>query len=591
MIHFNPTNHNMFYFNKTDITNGYLYIQDQISFVYKTILYLCKVNYNVDEDNNQAYNEILNTRYIRLQQQDLSSNSHSLTLVQQQDNDVKNVVVTFENKKNKIDLRELVYNNIIKDDQIWCILLRNYTESNRQESDVSVNNQSIKIFSFNNDNLNEQNKLVLNYSDLGVNKDVEIIIQDSDGIVVENPNFVNYKWENSYLNVQFYNSIDGVWRLKYLVDDNIKNNLKSVIKNLSIILDGTNYQKDDYTVQQIDNLVKITHQTSDYAFGNVYNKNNEQVLIGINIIDKNTCSILFNQQIEKPSQVNKYTLLLVLTSYYIEVDQNNNGGDNATVQYFPATYVKLKQLQSERQNNIIDNYLTPSIIEYRQITIHHQVAARIYGNEFKLSYQNWNDNEIYVFLNNNPIRLDSDMYSVDRQYGKIFLNFECTAADNIMCTYNFDYFPSHVLHGFLQRAVSQINAGPVGTMSNYTLQNCPQYWDGLIADYAYTYCLDRLILDYDIWKGKLIFSISPQGLADGSDNIISQLQSQRSSAWQRINITINNPKFKAKQALAYPTQHYIDGISPFGRYPGMSGNGVTGGRFRGLVINRFGGSF
>jgi hypothetical protein len=38
-----------------------------------------------------------------------------------------------------------------------------------------------------------------------------------------------------------------------------------------------------------------------------------------------------------------------------------------------------------------------------------------------------------------------------------------------MCTYNFDYFPSHVLHGFLQRAVSQINAGPVGTMSNYTL--------------------------------------------------------------------------------------------------------------------------
>ena len=183
------------------------------------------------------------------------------------------------------------------------------------------------------------------------------------------------------------------------------------------------------------------------------------------------------------------------------------------------------------------------------------------------------------------------MYTVDKQYGKIYTNFQPTAGDNIMCTYNFDYFPSHVLYGFLKRAVSQINAGPVGTMSQYTLETCPEYWNGLIADYAYTYCLDKLILQYDIWKGRLVFAIGPQGLADGNDNIISQLESQRNAAWDRINITINNPKFKAKEALAYPTQYYIDGISPMGRYPGLSGRGITGGKLRGLRINRMGGTF
>lgn len=601
----------MFYFNKTDISNGYLYVEDQpgYSMLYKTMLYMCKCTYTVDSENQDVYNEILNTRYIRLQQTDLNSTSHKLTLVQQQDNDTKEIVITFENKKNKIYLQEFVDNNIIKDDQIWCILLRNYTETSKSETESTVNDETIKIFSFTKDNLNSYNQLILNYSDLGINKNVDIIIEDNNNNIIQNESFVSYSWNNSYLTVTFHKQyqqqlnssnssessssypndkiqIQGIWKLKYLVNSNIKANLKQTSKSYSIILDGTNYSKDGNRIQQTNNIVKIYHNTSDYAFGNIYDQNNHQIFIGINCLDKNTCSLIFDNN-NYPSAVNKYTLMLVLTSYYLEFDQEEKLEKQS--KYYPATYIKLNQLDNQRANNIIDNLLTPSIVQYRQITIHHETATRIYGSQFKLSYQNWNDGQVYVFLNNNPIRLDPDMYTIDREYGKVYMKFDCSDGDNVMCTYNFDYFPSKMLYGFLQRAVSQINAGPVGTMTSYTFDNCPSFWDGLIADFAYVYCLDKLILDYDIWKGRLIFAIGPQGLAEGNDNIISQLESQRSSAWDRINITLNNPKFKAKQSLAYPTIHYIEGISPMGRYPGLSGNGIVGGRFRGLRINRYGG--
>lgn len=473
MIQFNNTNKNICYFNKEDIVNGYLivkYIDENIE--YKTIL-------SIENINDSNY------KYITIKQTNNNESTHSLKLTNQLTSNQKQITITFESNKNKIDLSQ--FNDIILQNDTWCILLDTYNSLENTNTE-----ETLKIISFDNSNI-VNNKIIFSLNQLGLTETTNITILDNNNEQQENSNKIKYYWLNNSFIIEFLSQntnnqyIEGIWRLKYYVTN----------------------------------------------------------------IEQNTTDLI----------------------------------------YYPGTYVKLNQLQSERANRIIDEYLNPSIIQYRQITIHHEVATRIYQNQFKLSYQNWNDGQIYVFLNNYPVRLNSDMYTVDKQHGKIFMNFKCIQGDNIMCTYNFNYFPSHILYGFIQRAVSQLNTGPIGTMSQYTFENCPIYWDGLIADYVYTYCLDRLILDYDIWKGRLIFAIGPQGLADGSDNIISQLESQRSAAWERINLTINNPKFKAKQTLAYPTRYYIDGISPFGRYPGLSGHGVAGGRFRGLVINRYGGSF
>jgi hypothetical protein len=89
---------------------------------------------------------------------------------------------------------------------------------------------SVKIYSFiDSDLVNKQ--LVLNYSDLGVNQDVDIVIEDNLGNVVEDTNFVTWSWINSYLTIAFDSNntpiIDGTWRFKYLINDSIRSNLTS----------------------------------------------------------------------------------------------------------------------------------------------------------------------------------------------------------------------------------------------------------------------------------------------------------------------------------------------------------------------------
>lgn len=269
--------------------------------------------------------------------------------------------------------------------------------------------------------------------------------------------------------------------------------------------------------------------------------------------------------------------------YYVQTYTNSNGD------YVTGTWLKLNQSSNSRANYIIDNLLNPSILEYRQIGIYHEPAIKLSKNRFKFTYQNWNEAEIQLFLNNDPRPLNNSMYTVDYKYGIITVGFDATEGDHLMCTYNFDYFPTHVLEGFLHRAVSSLNVGTVGTITDYTFDNAPTAWDGIIADYAYVYCLDRLILDYDIWKGRLIFALPPQALADGSGDIINQLESLRSNAMDRIRMTIENPKFKAQEYLAVPSIWYYRGItSPSGRGFGLSGNTMIGGKLRGLRINRFG---
>lgn len=269
--------------------------------------------------------------------------------------------------------------------------------------------------------------------------------------------------------------------------------------------------------------------------------------------------------------------------YYVQTYTNSNGD------YVTGTWLKLNQSSNSRANYIIDNLLNPSILEYRQIGIYHEPAIKLSKNRFKFTYQNWNEAEIQLFLNNDPRPLNNSMYTVDYTYGVITVGFDATEGDHLMCTYNFDYFPTHVLEGFLHRAVSSLNVGTVGTITDYTFDNAPTAWDGIIADYAYVYCLDKLILDYDIWKGRLIFALPPQALADGSGDIINQLESLRSNAMDRIRMTIENPKFKAQEYLALPTINYYRGISPAGRtFGGLAGNTILGGKLRGLRINRFG---
>ena len=511
------------------------------------------------------------------------------------------------------------------------------TDNNDQIQNV-VQDSTVKIYQFKNSDLDSQHKIILTYADLGINTNVNVVIQNSAGNIANNENFVKWSWENSYLTIQFVDfqsniignqNLTDTWRIKYLLNGNIKQNIKSQTKQYTITLNGDNVFQNNYSVIYDGTKVYVNHNSNNYIMGMLYNSNKEQVYIPINYSNMNQAWFDFESipntfddgdEIGQyfPTQQNPYTFVMFVTKYYLEFtklndkveQQQDNKQQNEEVvvknlfesnqlevikndeQYYPATKIKLNQIkQNDRANFVIDKLLTPSIVQFRQIRIYNERAVRLDDYHYKVTYQNMLNDTIQVFMNGSKIPLDVSEYTVDLQYSIFKFNFATTTRDSFEIIYSFDYFPSHVLYGFLERAVSELNVGPVGTPTSYTFETAPQFYNGLIANYAYVFCLDKLILDYNLWRGRLVFALPPQALADGSGDIISQLQSLRSNAWQRISIALNNAKLKAPQYLAHPTALYYQGISPLGRYSGASGKGFNGGKLRGLKINRYGSSF
>lgn len=273
---------------------------------------------------------------------------------------------------------------------------------------------------------------------------------------------------------------------------------------------------------------------------------------------------------------------------------------------YPSTYIPTAQTASQTVNLIIDSFLTPKLIRFRQIEVHDESL----GLDFdRLTWLfSWGN-----ILTDAPLRVTRagermlpSLYEVDPVLGKLSFTdvndsfqivkgsdrIETVAANGtplieVQASYMFDYFPAEVLHGFILSACNIVNsAGQDASPTMYTIDNCPDYWHGVITDLAFAMCMERLILDYDLWKSRLIFAIGADAILEGNGgDIVSQLTTLKQNAEDRAYKTIDNSVFKAGgRLLSYPTNNYYKAISTIG----LSGSSQFGGRLRGWRINRLG---
>lgn len=253
----------------------------------------------------------------------------------------------------------------------------------------------------------------------------------------------------------------------------------------------------------------------------------------------------------------------------------------------PGTYVRTALSTNIRINAIVDVFMSSTLAEFRQIMIYHERGTSVATTKVSFTYKNWNpDFQTQVHLNNSPTPLASGLYTVDNAMAVITIP-TMQPNDNVYATYNFDYFPIYALEGFIAKSVDIINVAPTGAITDYTIDDAPSNWDGVISDLAFAMCMEKLILDYDLWKGRLIFAISPQAISDGSGgDIVSQLETLKRNAEERAFRAFDNPLFKAPHHLSKPTQYYYEsllvGASSRGQH-GMSGFG----KLRGFRLNKY----
>ncbi len=239
-----------------------------------------------------------------------------------------------------------------------------------------------------------------------------------------------------------------------------------------------------------------------------------------------------------------------------------------------------------RTDYIIDRLVSPKILNFRQITVYDEPATLMNDNlTWKTTYANWNPTFPLVVRKNSAVLPNNEIFNVNNILGT--LNYATIAVgDSCNITYNFDWFSVAVLNGMILEALELINTNSFGSSTEYDLNTAPNNWDAVIANLVEASCYEKLILDRNLWSGKLIFSTSLQQTADGSDDIVSTLQDLKQSAIERANKSMENERFKVPYALARPTPAYYRAIRGGGMSGGSNGN-ISYGKFRGIRINKY----
>jgi len=247
---------------------------------------------------------------------------------------------------------------------------------------------------------------------------------------------------------------------------------------------------------------------------------------------------------------------------------------------FPGSYVPIGASSNARVNEIVDNMLTPHLLNFRQISVYDEQAKRVSATVFKLTYPNWNDAfSVVVHLNELQIVTPA---SIDYILGTVTLAAATTDLDRVTVTYNIDWFPVGVLAGFIYQAIDVINNSGVSSATNYTIADAPQNWDGVITDLVVAMCMEKLLLDYDLWYGRVIFAIGANELNEGGGDVVGAIETIKGNADERAKTALDNEKFKIGNLLAPPTQTY---------YAAVRGIGRTGahnyGKLRGWKSNKY----
>jgi len=229
-----------------------------------------------------------------------------------------------------------------------------------------------------------------------------------------------------------------------------------------------------------------------------------------------------------------------------------------------GTFVESDQASTDRANMLIDDYLLQPLLSFRQITIYNEILQQQADGKWRTTYQNWNSGFPILVRVNGQIIPVASLSSIDYING-IIDYADDNANDDVRLTYNFQYFTGTELEWMAKRAVDQINGGSSqGSPTDYTLSSAPSYWDAIIADLIVAFSMERLIADFTMWRGRLIYALGTDALSGGSSDAVSQLETLKENAEERAYRALDNPQFKAPPYLSRPTVAYFRSINGIG---------------------------
>lgn len=280
-----------------------------------------------------------------------------------------------------------------------------------------------------------------------------------------------------------------------------------------------------------------------------------------------------------------------------------------------SKYIIPMQSDNAIANTIINNMVYPTIRVFCEIPVHYETGTKKRTGVYAFTYGNWNSLfEPEIFFNGSDMPLyntaittiEDDIlesssssessssdgvvsyYIIDYKNGTIAMTdaIFIQPGDNIQCSYNFSWFTTEMLESYVLRSLGTINYSGNGAVTSYTIDDLPEGFWGIAADLVVAMCMENLIMSYTMWAGKLIFAISPNGLYDGSDSVVSQLETIKRNSEERAYKALDNPQTRAPHSTSKPTDAYWRAVTQ-GSGVRVGPHGQVGyGKTRGIKYNR-----
>jgi len=210
-------------------------------------------------------------------------------------------------------------------------------------------------------------------------------------------------------------------------------------------------------------------------------------------------------------------------------------------------------------DDLINLYLTPTIKYFQELAVYNELAQVTTSgmNVFDLAFQNLRTDLPYQVKKNNVLLSTTGDYNMDFVNGQIILTSAVVAGDEVRADYRFQYFPTVDLENWIELAVQELNG--IKPISAYDIDSAPKEWGPAFVLRTYMRCLDRILLEINTWKARLIWP-DPAGFS-------AYLQTMRTSAKTEFDNYAKHLKRRAMIAPVgvssgkYYTQNLIDGVN------------------------------
>lgn len=258
---------------------------------------------------------------------------------------------------------------------------------------------------------------------------------------------------------------------------------------------------------------------------------------------------------------------------------------------FPGTYIPTGVASTSRLNHLIDDLLTPRLMSFRQVCFYDEQATLLSdGSTWSTVFGNWlEEAPLNVRKNGAPFSGVTDIDYVQGTFkaDPVDVSADGRPRDFTEVDYMWDYFPTSILEGLYAASVSTVNASAFGPPTSYTVNNMPDAWEGVVTDLVFAMCMEKMMLDYDLWKYRLVFAVGPEEVYQGGGEIVNQLERLKENAEERANRAMENERFKVGHYTSPPTGLYYDAIHGAGGSGLYSRHGIPflTGKLRGYVRN------